>query len=277
MTRRLEGKVAFITGASRGLGEYCAVGYGREGAKVAIAARTEEVRDPRLPGTIHHAARLVQEAGGEALPVVCNVADPASIAGAVEAVLERWGRIDILMNNAAIQPPGGNADVQAKHWRLMYRVNVHGCFDCVRAVLPTMRAQGSGNIINISSAATLGGTPYGGSKRAVEALTEGLAHELAAEGIVVNALKPVGAIETPGFLFAQVTRDDDRSARNELPPKDSYVEAAVLLALQTPQSFTGRVHNDAQIIGYLADEETKERFREMNPKRWVTMMESVDA
>ena len=276
MAKRLEGRVAFITGASRGLGEYCAVGYGREGAKVAIAARTEEVRDPRLPGTIHHAAQLVEEAGGEALPVVCNVADPASSAAAVEGVLERWGRIDILMNNAAIQPPGGNADIQARHWRLMYRVNVHGCFDCVQAVLPGMRAQGSGNIINISSAATLGGTPYGGSKRAVEALTEGLAHELAAEGIAVNALKPVGAIETPGFRFAQVTREDDRSASSELPPRDSYVEAAVLLARQTPDTFTGRVHNDAQVIGYLADEATKQHFRDMNPKRWVTVMEAVD-
>lgn len=273
MTRRLEGKVAIVTGASRGLGQYCALGFAREGAKVAIAARTVEVKDARLPGTIHETARLIEEAGGEGLPVVCNVADSASVDAMVEQVLERWGRIDILMNNAAIQPPGVNSDILPRHWELQYRVNVHGPFHCIRAALPAMREQQSGNIINISSAATRGGTPYGGTKRALEAMTEGLAAELEADGIVVNALKPLGAIETPGFLFAQVPRDGEQSEALELPPRDSYVEAAILLALQTPESFTGRVHDDAEVIRHLADEETKTRFRELNPSYWSAVMD----
>ncbi len=218
--------------------------------------------------------------------MACNVADPAAIEAMVEAVLGEWGRIDVLMNNAAIQPPGNNADVVPKHWRLMYRVNVHGTFDCFRAVLPTMREQGRGNIINISSAATRGGTPYGGSKRAVEALTEGLADELAEEGVAVNSLKPVDAIETPGFLFAQVPRGGEGALADkseeigsaswpDLPPPDSYVEAAVLLAMQTPATFTGRVYNDAEVIGLLGDAALRERMRALNPEPWCAAINAI--
>jgi citronellol/citronellal dehydrogenase len=270
----MAGQVAIVTGASRGLGEYCALGYAREGARVVVAARSTTEPHERLPGTIFHTARAIEEAGGEALPVVCNVADQASIQQMVETVLDRWGRVDVLMNNAAIQPPGGNVDIAPKHWELQYRVNVHGPFHCIRAVLPTMFAQGSGSIINISSAGSTSGTPYGGTKRALEAMTEGLAVELADQGIVVNALKPLGAIETPGFLFAQVTRDDDRSSDiPELPTPESYVEAAILLALQTPDRFTGRVHNDAEVIAHLADDATKARFRAESPANWVAAMD----
>ena len=275
MVGRLEGRVAVVTGASRGLGQYCALGYAREGAKVAIAARSVEEKDPRLPGTIYHTASLIEEAGGEALPVVCNVADAASIEEMARQVLEHWGRIDILMNNAAIQPPGVNSTIAPKHWELQFRVNVHGSFHCTRAVLPAMIEQGRGHIINISSAATSGGTPYGGSKRAVEAMTEGFAAELKTQGIVVNALKPVGIIETPGYLFAQLPRGESSGEAPEIPSSDSYVEAAVLLALQTTESFTGRVHNDAEVIGLLADQASKDRFRAMNPNYWSASMDAA--
>jgi citronellol/citronellal dehydrogenase len=274
MAGRLDGQVAIITGASRGLGQYCAVGFANEGAAVAVAARTEEQTDARLPGTIHHTASLINDAGGDALPVICNVADEASITAMVEQVLARWGRIDILMNNAAIQPPGDNFDIQPRHWKLIYNVNVHGPFHCIRAVLPTMLQQERGSIINISSAATQGGTPYGGTKRALEAMTEGLALELGSKGIAVNALKPLSAIETPGFLFAQVPRGDGSTSTPELPPPDSYVEASVLLACQTPQTYTGQINTDAQVIANLADADTRSRFRELNPAHWVAAMDS---
>ena len=276
MAGRLEDKVAIITGASRGLGEYCALGFAKEGARVAVAARTTEQQDPRLPGTIYSTCKQIEDAGCEALPVICNVADEASIHKMVGQVLDHWGRIDILMNNAAIQPPGDNSTISPKHWELSFKVNVHGPFHCIRAVLPAMIKQGSGNIINISSIGSTHGTPYGGTKRALEAMTEGLGAELEEQNIVVNSLKPMNAIETPGFLFAQVPRNEEGSEIPELPSRDSYVEAAILLATQSV-TFSGRVVDDAEAIGLLADDGDKNRFRKINPDYWTAIMENVQS
>ena len=291
MSGRLQGKVAIITGASRGLGEYCAVGYAREGARVVIAARTEVESDPRLPGTIHHTAKLVEAAGGEALPVVCNVGDMDSVEAMVAKTLVQWGRIDILMTNAAVQPQGLISTIKIKSWELEFNINVHGPFRCIRAVLPAMQAQKSGAVINISSVAARGGSHYGATKRAVEAMTIGLSRELKDQGIAVNALKPVGGIETPGLLFgrpqgagasAPAAGQDPMArpapqayqpgSRPGLPKPDSYVEAAVLLAMQTPATFTGEVLDDAQIIERLGSEEMKSKFRAENPPNWVQAM-----
>jgi citronellol/citronellal dehydrogenase len=275
MAGRLQGKVAIITGSSRGLGQYCAVGYGREGAKVVIAARTEQETDPRLPGTIYHTAKLVEAAGGEAFPVVCNVADYESVENMAKKVLEKWGRIDILMNNAAVQPAGFISTIQIRHWELEFRVNVHGPFYCVRAVLPAMQEQKSGSIINISSvAADRGGSHYGATKRAIESFTLGLANELRGDGIAVNCMKPVGGIETPGLLFGRAPGQVGGRPAVATPPPDSYVEAAVLMAMRTPETGTGIVMNDAQIIEAYGDEATKKKFVEMNPPNWAEAMKA---
>ncbi len=262
MAGRLAGKVAIITGASRGLGQYCAVAYAKEGAKVAVAARTEQESDPRLPGTIHDTARMVDAAGGEGFPVVCNVADMTSVEEMVAKVLARFGRIDILMNNAGVQAPGGISTVQPRHWELEFRVNVNGSFYCARGVLPAMLEQKSGNIINISSVAARAdsGSHYGATKRAVEAMTIGLADELRDKGITVNCLKPDGAITTPGFRFARGGQVDPE-VEADFPKPDSYVEAAVLLALQTPATCTGGVFYDGEAVARFADEATKARLK----------------
>lgn len=266
MAGRLAGKVAIITGASRGLGQYCAVAFGKEGAIVAVAARTEQESDPRLPGTIYHTAKMVDEAGGEGFPVVCNVADAASVEAAVAKVLEKYGRIDILMTNAAVQPPGGISTIQPRHWELEFRINVNGPFYCIRAVLPTMQAQKSGNIINISSVAARpdGGSHYGATKRAIESMTIGLANELRGDGIAVNCLKPDGGIATPGLFFARGGMEAAAAqglTESGLPSSDSYVEAAILLALQTPDTCTGGVFYDGEAIDRFADDATKARLR----------------
>ena len=262
MAGRLAGKVAIVTGASRGLGEYCAVEYGREGATVVIAARTEQVTNPILDGTIYSVAAQVDEAGGEGFPVVCNVADRASVEQMVETVLAKYGHIDILMNNAGILVPGALSELESRHWELQFRVNVNGPFFACRAVLPSMIERGSGSIINISSVAAdreFSGS-YGITKRAVEDLTRQLAHELREHGIAVNALKPVAAIETPGMRFGR-GGDLPADVRAGLPTADSYIEAAVLLALQTPDTCTGEAFNDEQAVERLADEATKARLR----------------
>ena len=258
MAGRLNGKVIIVTGASRGLGQYCALGYGSEGAIVAVAARTEEETDPRLPGTIHHTARLVDEADGEGFPVVCNVANPASIQAMVDAVLARYGRIDVLMNNAGVLPPGGLMDIPPKHWELEVKINLNGPFHATRAVAEAMIAQRSGSIINVSSAGAdnLYGH-YGVIKRGLEAMTAAFANELRGNDIAVNALKPVSAVETPGMNFGGPVSDERRKT---LPTRDSYVEAAVLLALQTPATCTGTAMNDYETLKRLAPE-TLNRYR----------------
>jgi NAD(P)-dependent dehydrogenase (short-subunit alcohol dehydrogenase family) len=275
MAGRLAGKVAIITGASRGLGQYCAVGYAREGAKVAIAARTEQQTDERLPGTIHETAKLVEEAGGEAFAVNCNVGDMESVEAMTRAVLDRWGQIDILMTNAAVQPAGFISTIKPKSWELEFNINVHGPFRCIRAALPSMQERKSGNIINISSVAALGGSHDGATKRAIESMSIGLARELKDQGIAVNAMKPVGGIETPGLLFGRpqgASAAAMQARRPNLPKPDSYVEAAILLAMQTPDTFTGQVYNDAQLIERLAGDADKARFKAENPENWVAAM-----
>ncbi|MDA1257608.1 MAG: SDR family NAD(P)-dependent oxidoreductase [Chloroflexi bacterium] len=267
MAGRLEGKIAVITGASRGLGQYCAVQYAKEGAIVVVAARTEQERDPRLPGTIHDTVRMVQEAGGEALAVACNVGDVESIQAMVDTVIGKYGRIDILMNNAAVQPPGFINTIQPRHWELEFKINVHGPFHCSRAVLPAMVEHGSGNIINISSvAADRGHSHYGATKLAIEAMTRGLASDMKDDGIAVNALKPVGGIDTPGIRFGRAPGQvgGDTPLPGLIPP-DSYVEAATLLAMQTVDTCTGGVFNDAEAVERFADDATKARLAKIKP------------
>jgi NAD(P)-dependent dehydrogenase (short-subunit alcohol dehydrogenase family) len=269
MAGRLAGKVAVITGASRGLGQYCAVGFGREGATVVVAARTETAADSRLPGTIHETVDLVKAAGGDAMAVACNVADYASVGAMAQQVLDRYGRIDVLMTNAAIQPPGRVSTMEIKHWELEFRVNVHGSFYPIRAFLPSMQAAGSGNIITISSiAAHRGGSHYGATKRAIESMTIGLADELREQGIAANCLRPVGGIETPGFMMARTPgQPNTPSTMSNFPPPDSYVEAAILYAMQTPSSCTGAVLTDAEVVQRFAPQEL-DRFKAMNPQDW---------
>jgi NAD(P)-dependent dehydrogenase (short-subunit alcohol dehydrogenase family) len=180
------------------------------------------------------------------------------------------------MTNAAVQPPGFLSTIQLRHMDLEFKVNVFGPFWCIRAALPTMQAQKSGSIINISSvAADRGGSHYGMTKRSMEAMTLGLANELRGDGIAVNCLKPVGGIETPGLLFGRAPGQvgGQRAGQTGTPPPDSYVEAAVLLATMTPETGTGIVMNDAQVVNKFSDDATKKRFRELNGETWSAALE----
>lgn len=203
--KKLEGNVAIITGASRGVGEYMAIEFAKEGCNVVVAARTEAAGQSRLEGTIADTARELEAMGVRALAVRCDVTDDAEIEAMVARTMEEFGRIDILVNNAGIMAPAKLVDMPLKRWDLMWRVNVRGAIACSKAVLPHMIAQGDGVIFNISSIAGdqggAGNIAYKLTKHALRQLAEGLANEEREHNIRVFALSPLGWVPTPGTLF----------------------------------------------------------------------------
>jgi 3-oxoacyl-[acyl-carrier protein] reductase len=190
----LEGKVAVVTGAARGLGRAYAKAFAAEGAR-AVALDL---------GDCAETVREIEQAGGQALGLACDVADMQSCRDAAQATLDKFGRIDILVNNAALYGSlkGGRFDALPEdEWEACMRVNVTGIWNCCRAFVPGMREQGAGAIVNISSlAATYGlafALHYTTSKGAVIGMTRGLARELGRYNIRVNAVAP-SAVLTEG-------------------------------------------------------------------------------
>ena len=221
MAGSLDGKVALVAGASRGIGADIAKYLARAGAKVAVCARTEEVKDPRLPGTIHTVTQEIKDEGGEAVAIVLNMRDPQSIKDTVAKVVDQFGRLDILVNNAAIFVPGDLETVRENHIDLTLEVNVRSYILTMREVIPHMKAAGGGHIVNISSrgAIPLGPGPYtdeqkkrggdifyGGEKAMLEHFSQRMAASYQDNGISVNVLSPEGRVATAGNMYASNDR-----------------------------------------------------------------------
>jgi 3-oxoacyl-[acyl-carrier protein] reductase len=192
--------VAVVTGGGKGIGLYYSRGLAREGAALAIAEIDE--------AAAHEAADEICRAGGRALAVPTDVSDEASVKAMVQTVLAAFGKIDVLVNNAAIFASvgfthGPHDQISVAEWDRMFAVNVRGVWLCCREVIPCMRQQGRGSIINISSGTAFKGTPnvlhYMSSKAAVVGLSRGLAREVGPAGIRVNALAP-GLTESETLL-----------------------------------------------------------------------------
>jgi NAD(P)-dependent dehydrogenase (short-subunit alcohol dehydrogenase family) len=247
---QLDGKVAIVTGASRGIGKEIAALFGREGAKVLVAARTEHEGEHQLPGGIAETAAAIRDAGGEATAVRCDVSHLEDIERLVETAHRAYGPVDVLVNNAALTYYVPIRDFPLKRFQKMLEVDITGPFLLAQAVIPDMIEKKSGHIVNISSLAarhpdgppyampSRGGTTYGLVKAAIERFTSGLAHELYDDGIAVNSLAPTGIVASPGVLFHHLIENED-DPRAE--PIEYMAKAALILATCDPKETTGRI------------------------------------
>jgi NAD(P)-dependent dehydrogenase (short-subunit alcohol dehydrogenase family) len=257
---RLTGKVAIVTGASRGIGQQVAELFASEGARVVCAARTMNEGEHRmLEGSLARTVELIRASGGEATPVTADVSSEPDCIALVEAARKAYGPIDILVNNAALNYYLPTETYPTSRWIRCFAVNVHAPFILSKEVLKDMIPRRSGAIVNISSGSAIGpgrgpyedkvahgGVMYGATKAALERFTQGLAQEVAQyDGISVTAVSPSRVVPTPGTIhFKLVTGMDD--PRGE--PPILMARAALLLASEPALTINGRVTYSQQIL-----------------------------
>jgi len=241
---KLKGKIAVVTGASRGLGKAMAIELARAGASVAVAARTVEAGQSSLPGTIHETVKEIEKLGGKAIAVRCDITKEQDVVDLIEKVDAQYGHIDILINNAGITTTEFFIELPVRKWDLVMGVNLRGTFLCTKAVLTQMVKRRSGNIINLSSVAAKTikfNIAYGVSKAAIDRFTLGLAKEMKRHNIAVNALCPDSTV-TEG-IKAHLPHADTRGW--QLP--QMWGKYAVLVAAQEAESLTGTILDESAL------------------------------
>jgi NAD(P)-dependent dehydrogenase (short-subunit alcohol dehydrogenase family) len=234
---RLDGAVALVTGASRGVGAATAVALAEAGCDVACAARSTDSSPQKTPGTLDETVRRAEAAGGRAVAVQVNLADEAQVIDMVRATVERLGRIDILVNNAAITFVG-DLDIPLRRHDLVMEVNLRAPLIAIREASSYMKAQGGGSILNVSSAAALYPHPglmsYGISKAGLERLTIDAARQLAPSSISVNCFRIDIPVASEGFIANTPGQD-----RSTWEPCEVAAEG-ILWMLRQPVEFSGR-------------------------------------
>jgi NAD(P)-dependent dehydrogenase (short-subunit alcohol dehydrogenase family) len=244
--RRLEGKLALVTGGGGGIGAACALALAREGAAVAVA-------DIQLGAAQRTAARIA-EGGGRAIALHVDLGDEASVTAMVDAAAQELGGLDVLHNNAADTRLSGTRDMAVEQvdtdvWDDILRINLRGTMVASRAAIPHLRRRGGGVILNTSSNAALAGalshSAYSASKAAINSLTQSIATQHGKEGIRCNAI-------SPGLIVTDATRDSyaasgvaDIMLRHQLSPRlgrpEDIAEAVVFLASDAAYFLTGQV------------------------------------
>jgi citronellol/citronellal dehydrogenase len=261
--RNLAGKTIFISGASRGIGLAIALRAARDGANVALMAKTAEPH-PKLPGTVHTAAAEIEQAGGQALPIVGDVRDDAAVERAVAAAVERFGGIDVCVNNASAIDLRGIEALEMKRYDLMQDINARGTFAVSRACVPHLRRAENPHVLTLSPPISLEPrwlapfTAYAMAKYGMTLVALGLAQELREDGVASNALWPRTPVDTAaiGLLggdemrrrsrtpaiyadsaYAVLTRESTACTGNALLCEDVLVEEGVTDL--TPYSVAG--------------------------------------
>jgi NAD(P)-dependent dehydrogenase (short-subunit alcohol dehydrogenase family) len=255
----MTGRVAIVTGASRGIGQAIAELLAEEGAKVVCAARTRNEGDHQLKGSLASTVAGIKAKGGEATAVAADISSEGECLRLVEAARNAYGPIDTLVNNAALNYYIPTVEYPTNRWIKAFAINVHAPFILAKAVLPDMVAGGRGAIVNISSGSAIGpgrgpyadkkvrgGVMYGASKAALERFTQGLAQEVAQhDGIAVSCVSPSRVVPTPGTVYHKLveTLDDPKGE-----PPSMMARAALLLASEPAAKVNGRVTYSQQIL-----------------------------
>jgi citronellol/citronellal dehydrogenase len=245
----LNGRTIFMSGGSRGIGLAIAVRAARDGARVALIAKTAEPH-PRLPGTIYTAAEAIEAAGGEALPIVGDIRDAGMVEAAVAQAVERFGGIDIVVNNASAINLAPMRDLEVKRFDLMQQINSRGTFVVTRACLPHLRESDHAHVLTLSP--PLSADPrwlrahsaYTLSKMGMTMLTLGLAADEAEAGIAANCLWPRTIIATAAVQ--NLLGGDEAMARSRTP--EIMGDAAHAVLVQDPRSCTGNAFIDDEVL-----------------------------
>lgn len=251
MTRSLQGKTLFITGASRGIGLAIATRAARDGANVVLLAKTTEP-NPKLPGTLYTAAAEVEAAGGQALPVPTDIRDENAVASAVQAALERFGGIDILVNNASAISLTPTPMTPMKRFDLMFGVNVRGTYACTQACLPALIASAKAgrnpHVLNMSPPLSMREhwfrphVAYTMAKYGMSECTLGHAGEFRPHGIAVNSLWPRTAIDTAALQM--IPGVDTKLCRKP----EILADAAWWILTSDAKATTGRFFIDDEVL-----------------------------
>jgi citronellol/citronellal dehydrogenase len=259
---RLDGRVAIVTGASRGIGEAIARCLAEEGARVACVARTRAEGDKRVAGSLERTVSLIANEGGEAVPLVADLRDLDQCVRVVDEARAALGPIDILVNNAAWTWFAPIAEFPVEQWLRSFAINVHAPMVLAQACLADMIPQRRGAIVNISSGSARGpgrgpylsppvlrdGVLYGTEKAALERFSQGLAEELYPHGVTVASLAPSQVVLTPGVEFHESVYDRDE---DHIEPAAYMGRAVVALASEPLDAMTGRVVYSQQLLGEL--------------------------
>ncbi|MEM8878254.1 MAG: NAD(P)-dependent oxidoreductase [Pseudomonadota bacterium] len=245
----MAGKTLFITGASRGIGLAIGLRAARDGANIAIAAKTDQPH-PKLPGTIHTAAEEIEAAGGKALPLICDVRDESSVQQAVDKTVDAFGGVDICINNASAISLTGTLETEMKRFDLMHQVNTRGTFLVTRTCLPHLLEAENPHVIMLSPPLDLQTkwfaphTAYSIAKYGMSLCVLGMAGEFKSRGVAVNALWPRTTIATAAIK--NVLGGDALMQASRTP--DILADAAHLILSKPSRDFTGNFCIDDTLL-----------------------------
>jgi citronellol/citronellal dehydrogenase len=249
MSSPLQDRVVVMSGGSRGIGLAIAVALARAGARIALLAKTDQPH-PRLPGTIHTAAEEIEAAGGETLPVVGDVRDEAQVDAFVAAAAARWGRVDIVVNNASAINLAPIADLPAKRYDLMLDINTRGTYLLTRAAIPLLRESDHAHVLTLSPPLTAdprwlrGHAAYTVSKMGMSMITLGVAEDEREHGVGANCLWPRTLIATAAVQ--NLLGGDKAMAMSRTP--EIVADAARVILERDPREATGNAYIDDEVL-----------------------------